>query len=165
MVTPNSIIYGIGRPPRGEAPFDTMTCPVPTEGLEPVEEVVTQEMVERNSWACEDWNPWYIEDSPWGGTIASPCFPCMYQNAIWGRTFGGPGGGGLHTHERFDFVRPLKVGTKIKVSYRLKDRYEKRGRTYFVQEFIFTDEEGNEIVRLEKRNTPSAYQNPEDRPR
>ena len=39
---------------------------------EPPEFAVTKEMVQRNAWANHDYNPWFMENSPFGGRIASP---------------------------------------------------------------------------------------------
>ena len=39
---------------------------------EPPEFTVTKEMVEGNAWVNDYYNPWFMEDSPFGGRIASP---------------------------------------------------------------------------------------------
>ncbi|MFC2016245.1 MaoC family dehydratase N-terminal domain-containing protein [Chloroflexota bacterium] len=125
------------------------------------EDIITQEKVRILCWAQDDYNPWYLEDSPWGGPIAQPTFPVMYQNLMPGLNM--PAGGGLHTKEQFEFYAPLKVGSKVKITSKFADRYEKRGRTYFVQEYLLCDEDGNKICLCRRHNTPSMFQNPEDR--
>ncbi|MFC2016241.1 MaoC family dehydratase [Chloroflexota bacterium] len=129
----------------------------------PLEHTITNEEVIRNCWATEDYNPWHMEDSPWGGPITTPTFPVMYQNAAFGQSFFQPAGGGWHTRQHFDFLNPLKVGKKITLTTSIKERYEKRGRYYTVYETTVVDEDGNEIMRMGKHMTPSMYQNPEDK--
>ena len=45
--------------------------------------VVTEEMVERNAWANDNYNPWYMEDSPFSGRIVSPTFLSSYDAKVF----------------------------------------------------------------------------------
>ena len=61
-----------------------------------------------------------------------------------------PPEGGFHAQQEFEFINPLKVGKKVRVTGKLVDRYIKRGREYFVAEFVAVDEDGLEIVRMKR---------------
>ena len=114
---------------------------------EPKEIIITEEMVERNAWANDDYNPWYMEDSPFGGRIAS-CTFLAYQYPELFHAHYYHTGGILLTRQEFEFINPIRIGKKIRVTGRLSDRYPKRGREYFVSEILATDEDGTEIIRM-----------------
>jgi len=129
--------------------------------FEPREITITQEMVDRNAWANDDYNPWYIEDSPFGGPIASPTFLAHQYLELFHGHYYDPPGGGYWTRHEFEFINPLKIGKKLRVTGRLIDRYPKKGRDHFVSEIIVTDEDGNEIVRMRGSIAHPAKARPE----
>ncbi len=114
----------------------------------PLEFIITEEMVDRNAWANDDYNPWYMEDSPFGGRIASPTFLAHQYLELFHGHYYDPPGGGLYPRQEFEFINPIRIGKKIRVTGRLIDRYPKKGREYFVSEILATDEDGTEIVRM-----------------
>ena len=119
----------------------------------PFETRITEEMVERSTWANDDYNPWYLEDSPFGGRIASPMFLSLrLQNIFWSH-YAIPSGGALHTSQEFDFISPLRIGKKIIITGKLVERYHRRGRDSFVAEYLAVDEDGAEIVRMRRTET------------
>ncbi|MFC2016240.1 MaoC family dehydratase [Chloroflexota bacterium] len=128
--------------------------------FEPLEMTITKEMAMRNCWSIDDYNPWYMEDSPWGGRIVSPMQPVIGQNpSVWG--YYAPARAALHTQQEFEFINPLKIGKKITVSGKLVDKYVKRGRTYIVSEHLVTDEDGNKICVMRKTGCSSFVDPPE----
>ena len=133
--------------------------------FEPGEITITEEMVERNAWVSDDYNPWYMEDSPFGGRIASPVFlsdPAL-PAIFWGY-YAFPSGGALHASQEINFINPLKIGKKIKVTGKLVDRYHKRGRDWFVAEYLAVDEDGTEIVRMRRtETTPVVLSRPHEK--
>ncbi len=121
--------------------------------FEPFETTVTEEMVARSTWANDDYNPWYLEESPFGGRIASPMFLSLsLQNIFWGR-YTLPSDGALHTSQEFDFINPLKIGKKITITGKIVDKYHKRGRDSYVSVYLAVDEDGTEIVRMRRTET------------
>ena len=122
--------------------------------FEPVEFTITEEMADRVAWANDNYHPWYMEDSPFGGRIASPILLINYAGTQFSSYYYRPPGGGLHTRQEFEFINPLKIGKKIKMSGKLAGRYSRRGRDYFVTEHLAVDEDGLEIV-LQRRTTGS----------
>ena len=117
---------------------------------ESVEITVTEEMVERNAWANDDYNPWYMDNSPFGGRIASPVFLSCFQIQSMYSHYRFPAHGTLNTRQEFEFINPLKIGKKVKMTGRLVDRYSRRGRDFFKAEFLAVDEDGVEIARMRR---------------
>ena len=95
-----------------------------------IEFVVTKDMVERTSWAMDDYNPWYLEDSPFGGTIASPTAPLAFDGTLFYDYYAYPEGGSLFAKQEFEFVHPVRVGESYTLTGNLVDTYKKRGRTF-----------------------------------
>jgi acyl dehydratase len=116
--------------------------------MEPVEMVITEEMAERHAWANEDYNPWYLEDSPFGGRIISPTFLAYDTDIMLWNYFALPKGYGLWAKQEFEFINALKVGKRIRITGRISDKIHKRGRDHITFEFRVIDEDGQEIVRM-----------------
>ena len=114
-----------------------------------IEFTITEEMVERNAWSRDDYNPWYMQDSPMGGRICPPlCLSFECELAFW-RYYAGPSsGGGLWAKQEYEFVNPLKIGKKVRIIGKLVDRYSRRGRQWFVAAFKTVDEDDMEITRI-----------------
>lgn len=124
------------------------------EDIGTVEFTITPEWVDRYAFAADDYNPWYMEDSPFGGRIASPVAAVIQMNQMWVDFYIWPyPGGGLHAKQEFEFFKPLKVGEKVKISSKIADKYNKRGRDFFVMESVVTDKTGEMIVRMKRTMT------------
>lgn len=116
--------------------------------IEPIEIAITEELVERNAWANDDYNPWYMEDSPFGGRIASPTLLALEADIMLNNHFTVPEGSGIMAKQEYEFINPLKVGSKVKMTCRVVDKLSKRGRDHFVYDFLVVDKDGLEIVRI-----------------
>jgi acyl dehydratase len=116
--------------------------------IKPVEMAITEELVERNAWANDDYNPWYMEDSPFGGRIASPTLLATETDYMIWNHFVLPEGGGIWAKQEFEFINPLKVGKKVRITGQLADKQSKKGRDHLVFEFLVVDEDNREIVRM-----------------
>jgi len=116
--------------------------------MKPVEMVITEEMAERYAWANEDYNPWYLEDSPFGGRIISPTFLAYDTDIMLWNYFALPKGYGLWAKQEFEFINAIKVGKRIRITGRITDKIHKRGRDHITFEFLVKDEDGQEIVRM-----------------
>jgi acyl dehydratase len=115
-----------------------------------VEFVITREMVERTAWAMDDYNPWYLEESPFGGLIASPTAPLAYDGSMFYDYYRYPAGGSLFAKQEFEFIRPVMVGKKYTATGTLIDTYKKRGRTFFQMGVSLVDEDGIEVAKMAK---------------
>lgn len=116
--------------------------------IEPVEMIVSEEMVETHAWANDDYNPWYISGSPFGGRIAPPTFLSYDTDIMIWNHFVLPEGGGIWAKQEFEFINPLRVGKRIKITGQLADKTYKRGRDHLSFEFLVVDEDGLEIARM-----------------
>jgi hypothetical protein len=107
------------------------------------EVVIKRALVERIAWANDDYNPWYMERSPWGGRLITPASLGLGYYAY-------PPGGSLFAKEEFEYLKPVKVGQKYRITGRLVERYARKGRDFFVAGFSVTDKNGVEVMRMRK---------------
>jgi len=133
--------------------------------IKPVDMTITEELVERNAWANDDYNPWYMRDSPFGGRIASPTLLAYETDIMIWNHFALPEGGGIWAKQAFEFLNPLKVGSKVKITGHLVDRQRKKGRDHITFEFLVADEKGLEIVRMKSAHAFPLVARAEDRRR
>jgi hypothetical protein len=117
-------------------------------GIEEFE--ITHQLAARNAWASDDYNPWYLHDSPFGGPIASPVFPMRFDGELFYNYYAYPAGGSLLAKEEFEYRAPLMVGARYRMVGRLADRYEKRGRQYYKIEISVRDDDDVEAMRIHK---------------
>ena len=112
--------------------------------------VVTEEMVERNAWANDDYNPWYMEGSPHGGRMISPVYLASFDIQVFYGHYAYPAGGSLYAKEEFEYVAPVLIGRPYRMSGTLIDLYKRKGRTFFKSLISVTDAEGHEVMRIFK---------------
>ena len=123
---------------------------VPSDSWEYVGEYLIAPVANREyAVSVDDDNPWYIEDSPFGGPIASPALLhiiafvaanliCQISNSPEART--------LHAKQVSEFINPVRVGKKVKIEGRVRDKCIKRGKKYFAMEARLTDEDGVPVL-------------------
>jgi acyl dehydratase len=108
--------------------------------------LIKPEDVETFAFAVDDHDPWYFEDSPFGGPIAHPVL--LGNQALMMRHGKYIIPAGLHAKMQFEFVEPLRTGMRVRTRGKVIDKYERRGRHYMVTEFATRDEEtGTVLVR------------------
>lgn len=106
--------------------------------------LIKPEDVETFAFAVDDHDPWYFEDSPYGGTITHPVL--MGNQALFMRHSKYIIPAGLHAKMQYEFVEPLRVGMRVRTRGKVIDKYEKRGRHYMVTEFATRDEETGKVL-------------------
>jgi hypothetical protein len=111
---------------------------------------VTAEMVERNAWANDDYNPWYMDGSPFGGRIISPVFLASFDATLFYGYYAYPAGGSLFAKQEFEYIVPLRIGVTYTMTGRLADIYRRKGRTFYRADMSVTDEDGAEVMRMSK---------------
>ena len=105
------------------------------EEFEPAEFLVTEEFNESYLHAVEDLNPRYTETAAHGPPIVHPALLVNYSNVTRSPSFHlPPGMAAVHTHEELRFFNPARIGAGLQVSWKVTDRYTKRGRPYQVVE-------------------------------
>jgi acyl dehydratase len=125
--------------------YDLLNAEIGHE-IPPTEMIITEEMVERYTWANDDYNPWYLKDSPFDGTIAPPTFLAYETDIMFINHFILPEGKGIWAKQEFEFIKPLKIGKKIKISGKITDKIYKRGRDHISFEYIVAEDDGTEVV-------------------
>jgi hypothetical protein len=120
---------------------------------EPYEYRVTEEIVRKYLETLGIENPWYTEDSPFGGPIA----PALISRSDaadpnWWHPFT-TRPGFLQARSEFEFINPIRVGKKVRIKGRWTEKYEKRGRKWAAIEALAVDEDGLEIVRSKTTHT------------
>lgn len=115
-----------------------------------IEFVVDEDLVNRFTWALDDYNPWYQEGSPFGHRIAPPTVPLQFDGGMFYDYYVYPEGGSLFAKQEFEFLRPLKIGQTYKLTGTLTDKYQKRGRSFFKMGVSIVDPEGVEVMRMAK---------------
>lgn len=106
---------------------------------------VSPEMVKEYVESLDDPDPWYLEDSPFGGPIVPPFY--LGNDYIRVLVQAGYPVGQIHARAEHEFKRPIKHGMQLTLRGRIADMYVKRERKYMVIETITTNQDGNEISR------------------
>jgi acyl dehydratase len=106
--------------------------------------LVKPEDVETHTYAVDDHNPWYFEDSPFGGPIAPPTM--LGNQALLMRHSKYIVPAGLHAKMEFEFVEPVRLGMRVRSYGKIIDKYEKRERHYMVTQFETRDEETGAVL-------------------
>ena len=118
------------------------------EEFEPYEYVVTPEFNRQYLEAEEDCHPRYFEETDFGPPIVHPGLFINHSNVTRSPSFYlPPGMAAVHAKEEIEFLNPGRVGKKFRVTWKVVDVYEKRGRPYQVKEVLIVDEDGLEILR------------------
>jgi hypothetical protein len=112
--------------------------------------VVGEELINRLTWALDDYNPWYAGDSPFGERVSPPTAPLQFDGSLFYDHYKYPEGGSLFAKQEFEFVRPVRIGVEYHLVGRLVDMYEKRGRSFYKMGMEITDASGDVVMRMAK---------------
>jgi hypothetical protein len=116
--------------------------------FEPLELVVTPELNQQYLYAEEDFSPIYLEATDEGPPIVHPALLLNMSNDTRSPSFSlPPGMAGLHARDETFFYKPARLGKKLRVTWKVVDTYEKRGRPYKLVECWVMDEGGMKIMR------------------
>ena len=106
--------------------------------------LIKPEDVETHAFAVDDDNPWFFEDSPFGGTIAHPTLLANQALLLRHSRYTIPAG--LHAKMQFEFLEPLRVGMRVRTYGKVLDKYERRDRHYMVTQFETREEETGQVL-------------------
>ena len=107
---------------------------------------ITEEMVQHYTQGLDEPNPWYTDDSPFGGPVVpviifqdvSSLFKGWYLDNLFGN---------LWMRQTWDVYAPVRVGQTLHCSARVADRYRKRDREVVAQEVLLHDDAGALVAR------------------
>ena len=111
---------------------------------------VSSEMMARNAWANDDYHPWYVEDSPYGGRIVSPVYLAAFDARLFYGYYAYPEGGSLFAKQEFEYLRPLLADVEYVMEGTLAEIYERKGRTFYRLAIVVRDGAGVEHLRMLK---------------
>jgi len=124
------------------------------EEFEPLEFVVTPELNQQYLYAEEDFHSRYIEATREGPPLVHPAILYnMSNNTRSPSFFLPPGWGEIHAGEETEFLNPARVGKKIRVTWKVIDTFEKKGRPWHVLDILIVDEDGVQIMKRKMTNT------------
>lgn len=96
--------------------------------------------------AVGDKNPWFSENSPFGGPVINPLmFGDEYVRLYFDCANYSRNEGTLHSRTEHENFGILKVGSKVKVSGRIADKFTRRGRRGLTIEVNVADEQGKPV--------------------
>ncbi len=121
------------------------------EGIEPGREYgpyeyPLKERIERHLEAIENAHPWHHERSPWGPPVAPPTLMANASLRFIDWIAPVPPGT-LHAKQEAEFVSALRRDRRLIGYGKFAEKYEKRGRRWFVFEARWRDETGLIIGR------------------
>ena len=129
------------------------------EEFEPLEFIVTPELNQQYLYAEEDFHPGYIEGSEGRPPMVHPgLFLNMSNNTRSPSFYLPPGWGEVHAGEDTEYLNPGRVGKKFRVTWRVIEVFEKRGRPWHVLDVRIEDEDGQLIMRRKMTNTFASKQ-------
>ena len=118
------------------------------EEFEPLEFVATPEMNQQYLYAEEDFHPRYIEGGSDGYPWVHPGLLYNMSNNTRSPSFYLPSGWGeIHAAEETEFLNPARIGKKIRVTWKVIETFEKRGRPWHTLDVLIVDEDGLQIMR------------------
>ena len=125
----------------------------PGDELEALEFHVTREFNENYLHAVEDLHPRYQEATEAGPALVNAGLLVNNSNLTRSPSFHLPDGvAAVHTHEVIEFVGLGRVGDTFRVTWKVVDSYERRGRHYQVMEALVAGPAGG-VLRRTSTNT------------
>ena len=127
------------------------------EEFEPFEFVVTPELNQQYLYAEEDFHPRYIEGGESTPALVHPGLLLNMSNNTRSPSFFLPEGWAeIHAAEETLYLRPARLGRRLRVTWQVVEAYKKRGRPWHVLDVRIVDEDGREILRRKMTNTFTA---------
>ncbi len=106
--------------------------------------LIKPEDVATFAFAVDDYNPWYFEESPFGGKITHPVL--LGNQALFMRHCKYMISAGLHAKIQFEFLELTRPGMRVRSHGKVIDKYERRGRHYMVTQFETIEESTNTVL-------------------
>lgn len=129
------------------------------EEFEPLEFIVTPELNQQLLYGEEDYHPRYIESSKSGPPLVHPGLLLNMSNNTRSPSFHlPPGWAEIHAEEDTEYLNPARVGKKLRVTWKVVEAYQKRGRPWHVLDILIVDEDGVEILRRKMTNTFASWE-------
>lgn len=150
-----------------EATYELVEIP---EEFGPLYEFVDDHKIKTYAFTQDDYNPWYFEDSPFGGRIGHASILANDLLQLFYTKYDPNTVVGLHTQEELWFHNPVFFGEQATLQGKYVDKYEKRGQGYVVMEAeargedgrLLISHRGGEIMRTHPASARSKKKSQED---
>jgi hypothetical protein len=120
----------------------------PGDEYAPLEFAVTAEMNQQFLFAQEDFDPRYLAGHAGRPALVHPAILLQMAANTKSPSFKlAPGTGSILAEADTTFHSAVSIGTKLVVRWRVTERYEKRGRSYYVMLAEIADEHGTPVLR------------------
>lgn len=123
------------------------------------EYTIAPDQAQRYAASLGDRTDWLAPQSPFGGPVAPPGFLSNDYMKLIASQYEFVGG--VHAKQENEYLAPPPIGERLRVTGRVVDKYERRGRLWIVVETATADAAGTVIAR--SRNTlmmPDPNQEP-----
>jgi acyl dehydratase len=120
----------------------------PGDEYAPLEFSVSAEMNQQFLFAQEDFDRRYIDATTGSPPLVHPAILLQMAANTKSPSFKlAPGAGSILSEAATEFLRPVAIGTRLTVQWRVTERYEKRGRQYCVMVAEIADDQGAAVLR------------------
>jgi acyl dehydratase len=119
----------------------------------PWQTVFTEKDVRDYAASIDDENPWYLEKSLLGQSVAHPAMTAAFYVPLcqeaWLKVLGDAAQSlvAIHTKAEHRYTNHVPLGKRLTVRAKVAEKYIRRDRYYVVVELWTVDEEGRDIVR------------------
>ena len=160
------MVVPVDRPDPAAAMWENL--PVDTE-LGPLETTISDHDVKSYGYAVDDFHPWYMHHSPFGGRVVPPA---LLSVALF-KLRHLPGNfalmHGLHTREELQLFRAVRLGEPLTLRARVTDKFTKRGERFIVVSGQVSDDRDLPLLRtretqLLRKNVERIVGRPTARP-
>ena len=134
-------------------PFDRPGLKEPTwenivvgEEFGPLDAVISEHAIKSYVYAIDDYQPWYLHDSPFGGRIAPAAFVTRPLLDLLHLEYDAMRLRALHVREELELFGPLKVGQHVTLRARVDDKFLKRGEPYVILSGQACDAHGKTLI-------------------
>lgn len=112
----------------------------------PIQYVITPEIIDAFADATEDFGPWHMEDSPFGGRIAHVTLNITDYSLILSKAHGGFHTG-LHSRQASEFFYPMKLGDTITARGEIIALFQRRDRDFYTFCYDAVNQDGILLTR------------------
>lgn len=121
---------------------------------EPLEFVVTPDLNQQFLYAVEDFNPLFLEGKDGNPPLVHPVLLMHMSPRTRSPSYRqAPGMGSAFARDRSAYLGPAYVGTKLRVTWKIVNTYEQRGKIYQDYVALVRDENARDILRRELSST------------
>jgi acyl dehydratase len=117
------------------------------EELGPLEIAISDHDVKSYAYAVDDFHPWYLQDSPFGGRVAPATLLAVALLNLLHLSYDSRALRGLHAREEIELFGPVRLGQPVTLQARIADKFVKRGEQYIVVAARATDADGKTLIR------------------